>query len=168
MSKRKHVKLDTSGLTEFKKTFGSKGFTFHVGLFKPTQARKGALLEYGEPSNNQPPRPWLSAITFTGTSFHKDLMKILAAYVRTTFAGQDPKTMKREAAIKIEERVKDFVADQEFVNAGKKPVPELKQYTKDLKELFPKSRYSPDSIGIDSSDMLRAIEVRYAGKNSKK
>lgn len=166
---RKTVKLDLTGIKNFAGTFGKNGQTFNAGLFSKVEATKGALLEDGDPSNNQVPRPWLSAITFKGTDFHKDLMKILANYARSAFAGQD---LRKETAIKIEGRIKDFVADQEFVTAGKEAVPKLTDYTiyrKDLaKENGTGSRiYSADTIGIDSGDMIRAIQVKAIGGKRK-
>lgn len=163
--RRKHVKLDTSGLKNFAGTFGKNGQTFTVGIFDAVNATKGWKLEYGtDPGDEQPymfqvPRPWLSSIMFSGTTLNKDILKAIKRFVLKTLEGTDAKARAKE---EITRAVKDSLWDQLFME----PLAPLRDTTIDIKTK--KKSTFPRKIGIDTGDMLNAIQTRSSGGTRRK
>lgn len=157
---RSKVKLDTKGLQKFANTFGKKGVTFTVGLFDPESARKGALLEFGDSSNNQPARPWLSMFGAKGTNSNKELSVLISDYVKTAIEGRN---RRAQTARKITTIVKKFVTSQDFPAATGVP---LKDST--VKRKAKKGRSNPELVGIDSKEMLRSLKTIFTKKDPKK
>ena len=151
--KRKIVKLEKKGLKEFSKTFGKSGQTFNIGLFDPENARKGYLLEYGDPSHKTPKkRPWLGPLKYSNNRAIQQIIPELARFARKAFEGED--TRKRTAH-DIKRIVQDYIFDQQFPGAGVK----LSPYTINKK--------GHGKVGIDTGDMLKNIQVRLTGGKNK-
>ena len=151
--KRKIVKLEKKGLKEFSRTFGKSGQTFNIGLFDPESARKGYLLEYGDPSHAKlKKRPWLGPLKYSNNQAIQKIIPELAKFARKSFEGED--TRKRTAH-DIKRIVQDYVNDQEFPGAGMK----LSPYTINKK--------GHGKVGIDTGKMLSKIQVRLSGGKNK-
>ena len=158
--RRTNVKLDTSGLKYFAGTFGKQGQTFMVGLFDKVNASKGAALEFGDESNNQPARPWLSQFGIKGSQTQKGIELALAQYVKATLKGVD---RKKQTANRLTELAKGFLRLQEFPAAKETP---LSPWT--VKRKIKKGRSNPDLVGIDSRAMINALTTRTKGGSRRK
>lgn len=147
--------MDTTGLKEFQKTFGKNGQTFEIGLFNKESARKGYLLEYGDPEHYfKKRRPWLGPLKYENNQAIQKIVPELALFAKKAFEGED--TSKR-TAFDIKRIVQDYVYDQQFPGAG---VP-LSPLTIAMKE-------GNEKVGIDTGKMLKDIEVRLKGGKNKK
>jgi len=152
-TKRRHVKLDISGLKKFAAVFGTgktKGITFHLGLFTKKAASKGLMLEFG--TDNQVARPWLSSVVSTNSGTRVQLMQVLGKFTREAFAGRDTKQKTKKSLLKI---LQMHLYQQRFQAA------KLTEST--IRQKRAKGVSDPSLIGIDTFDLATKLEVRTTG-----
>jgi len=148
--KRRHVKLDTKGLTKFLGTFGKNGIVFRMGLFSEKAASKGLMLEFG--TDNQVARPWLSSTLSPNSATQRKVLKAVGKFAREAFAGRD---RKKETSTKLLRILQDHLYQQRFQAA--------KLTDSTIRQKRAKGAADPHLIGIDSFDLASKLAVRTQG-----
>lgn len=156
--KRRHVKLDTKGITKFLATFGTgktQGITFSMGLFSPKAATKGLWLEFG--TDNQVARPWLSSVLSPNSSSQRRVIKEIGKFARAAFSGKDRKKETRRNLVKI---LQEHLYEQRF------QATKLTDST--IRQKRAKGSSEPHLIGIDTFDLATKLDVRTKGSLNRK
>ena len=153
-AKRKIVKLETKGLKEFSRTLGKSGQTFEIGLFNPESARKGYLLEFGDPTHRKAQkRPWLGPLKYDNNRAIQAIIPELAKFVEQALEGRDT---KKQTATDIRRIVRDYVFEQQFPGAGFK-----------LSPFTIRKKNGNQKVGIETGKMINDIQVRLKGGKNK-
>ena len=158
--KRRHVKLDTKGLTAFRAAFGKDGIVFKMGLFTKKAATKGAMLEFGfskgadsdRPYRHQVARPWLSSVLSSNSASQRKILKVVGQFARNALAGRDN---KKETSNKLLRILQDHLYQQRF------QATKLTDST--IRQKRAKGAKEPHLIGIDSFDLATKLDVRTKG-----
>lgn len=151
--KRRHVKLDISGLRKFAGVFGTgktKGITFKLGLFNAKAATKGLMLEYG--TDNQVARPWLSSVVSDQSATKRKIVKTIGAFARDAFQKKDSKKETKSKLLKI---LQMHLYEQRF-SADK-----LTDST--IRQKRAKGSSDPTLIGIDTYQLATSLDVKTTG-----
>ena len=146
-----------------KKIQALDGMTIETGIFDSENARKGILLDEGDPGNNQVARPWFS---MNMNPRNKDLRYFVENGIRSIYAGK--MTLKQ---------LGNLLADycKEGLDDG--GLAELKEITLLYKSGLLKrpesgrrrqSKGAAEDIGRDSGKMYKAIKSEVKKKGGKK
>ena len=161
------VKIDRKAWNKkVKKIRSLDGITIETGLFDSENARKGRLLDEGDPGNKQVARPWFSMNMHPR---NKDLRYFVENSIRAIYAG---KMTDKQFGKLLTEYCKEGLDDSSLAD--------LKEITLLFKSGLLKrpetgrkrqSKGPAEDIGRDSGKMYRAIKSevsRKGGKSAKK
>ena len=143
-----------------------KAKTFEVGLFDPEEAIKGIKLNYGDPENNQPSRPWFSQ-NMKGAN--PEFVKMMEDSGQRYIEGDlTPERLSKhlishcKSGLTNPPRKMKALADiTELIKAGLVARPNTGEFKPS------KAGVPAEQIGIDSGDMVDAIECKIK-KNTKR
>ena len=146
-----NVEVDYRGLGKWLSKLKVLG-TLEIGLFDSKNAKKGHRLEYGYNENGvlQPARPWLRG-AFLDQAGSKRVHRVLIKEIKKVFLNSQ--TMNGVAK-EVAKEVQDYLLNQRFKFI------KLADVTVRLK--VAKGSAFPTHIGIETGEMLDAIEGRFS------